>query len=307
MRNAFLAALSELAARDPRIVFLTGDLGYTAVEPFAERFPKRFFNVGVAEQNMLGLATGLAEGGFIPFAYSITTFASLRAYEFFRNGAVMHHLPVRVIGVGGGFEYGTNGLTHYGLEDIGVMRLQPGLTVVAPADGPQTRMALERTWDLPGPVYYRLGKDDKTIVPGLSGRFESGRTQPIRDGKDVLILTMGAVTMDVLTAAQELGSQGIDCAVTVVAALHPAPLEDLLKQLGSYDLVVTVEAHYLNGGLGSLVCEIVAEHGLGCRVVRCGVSGLPDGISGSTRFMHRKYGLAGEPLVNRIRTEISSR
>src|SRR3954468_8868154 len=156
--------MTELAAQDERILLLTGDLGFMALEPFSERHPKRFFNAGVAEQNMVGLATGLAAVGFIPFVYSIATFASLRPYEFIRNGPILHQLPVRIVGVGGGFEYGTAGPTHHGLEDIGVMRLQPGLTVVAPADHLQAREVFMQTWNLPGPVYYRIGKDDKTVI-----------------------------------------------------------------------------------------------------------------------------------------------
>ncbi|HMV46813.1 MAG TPA: 1-deoxy-D-xylulose-5-phosphate synthase, partial [Blastocatellia bacterium] len=146
MRAAFTETIVELAERDPRILLLTGDLGYCALEPFAEKFPDRFFNCGVAEQNMVGVATGLAEAGYIPFVYSIATFASLRTYEFIRNGPILHHLPVRIVGVGGGFEYGTAGPTHYGLEDAGVMRLQPGLTVISPADHQQTRTAMLATW-----------------------------------------------------------------------------------------------------------------------------------------------------------------
>src|SRR6478672_10951046 len=134
MRAAFARTLTELAERDPRVLLLTGDLGYMALEPFADAHPERFFNVGVAEQNMVGIATGLAEAGFVPFVYSITTFATLRPYEFIRNAPVLHDLPVRIAGVGGGFEYGHAGHTHHGLEDVGVTRLQPGLTVVAPAD-----------------------------------------------------------------------------------------------------------------------------------------------------------------------------
>src|SRR5438067_3211269 len=159
MRRAFTNTLVELAEHDPRIMLLTGDLGYLALEPFSERFPDRFFNVGVAEQNMVGLATGLAEAGYVPFVYSITPFATLRPYEFIRNGPILHHLPVRIVGVGGGFEYSHAGLTHHGLEDVGVMRVQPGMGVIAPADHEQTVTAMEATWDLPGPVYYRLGKD----------------------------------------------------------------------------------------------------------------------------------------------------
>ena len=124
MRAPFIAALLELAEQDERILLLTGDLGYLVLEPFAERLPERFFNAGVAEQNLLGVATGLAEAGFLPFVYSIVPFAVLRAYEFIRNGPVHQRLPVRIVGVGGGVEYGTNGPSHYGLEDLAVMRLQ---------------------------------------------------------------------------------------------------------------------------------------------------------------------------------------
>ena len=140
MRAAFVRTLVELAAADRRIILLTGDLGFMALEPFMERFPDRFVNVGVAEQNMVGIATGLAEAGWLPFVYSIVTFATLRPYEFIRNGPVMHGLPVRIVGVGGGFEYGPQGLSHHGLEDVGVMRVQPGMTVVAPADHRQMQI-----------------------------------------------------------------------------------------------------------------------------------------------------------------------
>src|SRR3984893_10959470 len=130
------------------------------MEPFRERFPDRFINVGVAEQNMVGIATGLAEAGLRPYTYSIATFAALRPYEFIRNGPVLHHLPVRVVGAGGAFDYGTAGPTHHALEDLGVMRIQRGMAVVAPADHQQTTSALRATWDLPGPVYYPVGRDE---------------------------------------------------------------------------------------------------------------------------------------------------
>src|SRR5436190_6270039 len=123
----------SLADRDQRVLLLTGDLGFSVVEPFAERFRDRFFNVGVSEQNLIGLATGLAESGFIPFVYSIATFATLRPYEFIRNGPVLQGLQVRVLGIGGGFEYGHAGMSHHALEDLGILRLQPGLMVFAPA------------------------------------------------------------------------------------------------------------------------------------------------------------------------------
>lgn len=307
MRTAFARTLAELAAHDPRIVLLTGDLGYMALEPFSEPFADRFFNAGVAEQNMVGLATGLAEAGFVPFVYSIVTFATLRPYEFIRNGPILHHLPVRIVGMGGGFEYGTAGPTHHGIEDVGVMRVQPGITVVAPADYQQARTALQATWDVPGPVYYRLGKDDKTTVPGLDGRFELGRAQRIGDGKDLLFISMGAVSSDVVAAAQDLAEQGIDCTVLIVASVTPPPTRDLAEALAAFPLAITVEAHSTTGGVGSLVSEVVADHGLGCRVVRCGVKTAPNGIVGSQQFLHHIHGISRAALVETALQELHMR
>ena len=269
MRKAFTRTLVELAEADPRIMLLTGDLGYMALEPFSERFPDRFVNAGVAEQNMVGVATGLAEAGFIPFVYSIVTFASLRPYEFIRNGPVLHQLPVRVVGVGGGFEYGPQGTTHHGLEDLAVMRVQPGMTVIATADHRQHATALRATWNLPGPVYYRIGKDDTTEVPGLDGRFRLGHAELVRPGRDVCLVATGTLpSADAIAAA-----------------------------LGNVPVALTVEAHYAAGGLGSLVSEVVAERGIRCRVRRCAVRTTPDGVSGSQRFMHQVHGLGREALV----------
>jgi transketolase len=297
MRIAFAKTLAELAERDSRILLLTGDLGYMALEPFSEKFPDRFFNMGVAEQNMVGVATALAAEGFLPFLYSIATFAALRPYEFIRNGPIHHRLPVRIVGVGGGFEYGHAGATHYGLEDVGVMRVQPGISVVAPADHEQMRTALLATWDLPGPVYYRIGKDDETTVPGLDGRFELGRAQVVREGEDLLIITMGSIANEVTSAAEILGRQGISCKVMVVASLNPAPVPELAEALARYPIALTVEAHYSVGGVGSLVSEVVAERGLNCRVVRRGVETTPDAITGSQEYLLHRHGLSCEALV----------
>ena len=193
-----------------------GDLGYMALEAFADPFPDRFVNVGVAEQNMVGMATGLAEAGFIPYCYSIGTFASLRAYEMIRNGPITHGLPVQIVGVGGGFEYGHNGVSHYPIEDVGLMRIQPGMAVITPADHRQARAAVLSTWDHPGPVYYRLGKDDHTVVEGLDGRFELGKVDIVRTGSEVVLLAMGAAALDAVDAAARLESDGIAASVAVV-------------------------------------------------------------------------------------------
>lgn len=297
MRGAFVRTIAAMAAADPRILLLTGDLGFMALEPFAERFPERFFNAGVAEQNMVGMATGLAEAGFVPFVYSIATFAALRPYEFIRNGPIHHRLPVRVVGVGGGFEYGPAGPSHHALDDVGVMRVQPGIAVIAPADAAQTRSAVLASRDIAGPIYYRLGKDDQTVVPGLDGRFAFGRAQIVREGGDVLIVAMGAIASEAAAAADDLAARGVAATVMVVASVSPPPVEDLARELARHPAVLTVEAHYLSGGVGSLVAEIIAEHGLGCRLTRCAVRDSPGGVTGGQAYLYRLNALSREALV----------
>lgn len=296
MRNAFVSALVDLAQRDDRVILLTGDLGFTVLEPFAENFPDRFINAGVAEQNMVGVATGLAEAGYTPFVYSIATFASMRAYEFIRNGPVLHQLPVRIVGVGGGLDYGHNGMTHFALEDIAIMRVQPALTVVAPADPEQARTATTILQDLPGPVYLRLGKGS-TPVPGLDGRFELGRAELLGHGEDVALVALGPMAGPAIEAAELLGRRGIRATVAVVSSVNPSPLEDLAELLGSVPLALAAEAHYENGGVGSLVAEIIAERGLDCRLVRAGVRSMPVGVTGSSAYLFERLGISAERLA----------
>jgi len=296
LRTEFLDALLTLAERDERVVLLTGDVGFTVLEPFAERFPRRFYNVGVAEQNMVGTATGLAEAGWIPFAYSIATFATLRPYEFIRNGPVLHELPVRIVGVGGGFDYGPNGITHYALEDVAVMRVQPDLTVLCPADADQARAAVRATAELAGPVYLRVGKSGDP-VPGLDGRFRVGRAEVVREGGDVGLVATGTIAREAVAAAELLAAEGVGAAVAVVSSFNPAPVDDLVELLERLPVVLAVEAHYAAGGLGSLVAEVIAEHGLDCKLVRCGVREVPRGIAGSQQYLYERYGLSPAALA----------
>ena len=307
MRGPFIRSLVQLAEQDARIILLTGDLGFQTVEPFIEKFPQRFVNMGVAEQNMVGVATGLAEAGYIPFIYSIVNFAVLRTYEFIRNGPIYHQLPVRIIGVGGGYEYGHDGITHYGLEDIGVLRIQPGIVVVAPADFKQAVTALKNTYQLHQPVYYRLSKDEKTIIPGLDGRFSMDGIELIKEGRDFLFLSMGTITTEVVQAAAQLEESGIHAAVGVVACVNPSPVSSLLRILQGYPKVMTVESHYRTGGLGSLVAEVVADHGLNCEVFRCAILDLPDGHTGSQSFMQGLAGISREDIVTQTLKMVSTR
>ena len=299
MRIALVKTLVDIAKFDKRLVFLTGDLGFKVVEGFAETYPTRFFNVGVAEANMIGLATGLAASGYIPFIYSIATFASMRGYEQIRNGPVLHQLPVRIVGSGGGFEYGHAGHTHYALEDLGIARIQPNLTVIAPADYLQTATAVLKTYDLAGPIYYRVAKKDNYVIPNLEGRFRLGRIEIIREGLDVLIVTIGSITAEVVVAAEKLAARGIETTVAVVSSLRPAPSSDIGALLRRFKLALTVEEHYIDGALGSLVAEIAVEQRVDCQIVRCGVSNLSPSISGSEAYLREANGLSSDGILKR--------
>ena len=304
MRKAFVDTLVALARADERVCLLTGDLGFGALEPFASEFPERFFNVGVAEQNMIGIATGLAASGFIPYAYSIATFASLRPYEFIRNGPVLHRLPVRIVGMGAGMEYGSNGISHYCLEDLGVMRIQPNLTVVAPADSQQARAAILATHELAGPVYLSLSKNDQLFVPGLEGRFELGRCDTLSGGHAAVVFSVGAITRNAYDATRRLSEMGHDCTLVAVSTLSPAPAPNIAELLQGFSLVFTVEAHYTTGGLGSMISEIIAEAGLPCRLTRCGVTVPPAVLSGSQGAMEAECKIDAANLAQTIALQL---
>jgi transketolase len=307
MRTELIRTLTELASEDERIILVTGDLGWGTVERFARRFPDRFLNVGVAEQNMAGLATGLARDGMIPYLYSIATFSTMRCYEQFRNGAVLHNLPVRLIGIGGGFSYGHAGPTHYALEDLSILRTQPAVSVIAPADSSQTRSALRALADHPGPVYFRIDKNERPDLPGLSGRFTLGRPEPIHTGLDVLLLATGSVAYDVLKAADQLAMAGLSAGLAVMAHLPFEPTAELIGLLADYPAVVAIEEGSTAGGLGSLAAEAIARGGLRCRLVSLGVARPLPPLTGSTTYMRRLVGLAPESIVKEATALIRKR
>src|SRR5947209_1286010 len=184
MRKAAITELAELARTDSRVVLLTADLGFGVLDEFAREFPKQFVNVGVAEQGMVGVATGMAEAGFLPYCYSIATFSFLRPFEFIRNGPVAHRLPIRIIGVGAGTDYSFDGLTHYALEDLALARTQPGLTVYSPVTDEDTSALIRESHELPGPAYFRLSRQGAT-TPSRDVRTQAP------EKTEVLVLALG--------------------------------------------------------------------------------------------------------------------
>jgi len=298
MRSSFIESLTQIAKKEKKVCLLTGDLGFTVLEKFAETFPDRFFNVGVAEANMIGLATGLALEGWIPYVYSIATFSSMRGYEQIRNGPVLHKLPVRIIGIGGGFAYGHSGITHYALEDIAIMRTQPGITVIAPADPPQTRSAILSTFDLKGPVYYRIGKGGNADVAGLEGRFSLDSIPTVGHGRELLILTTGSISAEVAQITSTLKNTTLG----IVAALNPPPYKPLQSLIKTFPRVLTIEEHYSVGGLGSLVAETIASTRNSLIFKALGVPNLPLGVTGTQGYMCDLAGIGPADIKSQIQS-----
>jgi transketolase len=307
VRAEVLKTLEALAERDERIVFLTGDLGYGVVEQFFRRFPDRAFNAGVAEQNMVAMATGMAEAGLIPFVYSIATFASMRPFEFIRNGPVIHGLPVRIIGVGGGLEYSNNGPTHFALEDVAILRTLPGLRIVCPNDSVQACAAVEATYESPGPIYYRLSKNHSEPAAGSDGAWAPVGAQVLSRGDgSVAVLALGPLAGDLAAVAAIVQRSGRRVTCVAVAQVAPLP-SDLIQDLAqTHELLVTIEAHRVVGGLGTAVCELVAESCAATRVLRLGIRGWPSQVIGSAAHLARWAGLDQESIAQAIVTATHS-
>lgn len=260
MRNAFLSELFDLASADPRIVFITGDLGFSVVERYMEELPKQFVNAGVAEQNMTAIAAGMALSGKVVFTYSIANFPTLRCLEHIRNDVCYHDANVTVVSIGGGFAYGTMGATHHATEDLGVMRVLPNLTIVAPGDPVETRAATRALAAHEGPAYLRLGKAGEPIVHEDEIDFRIGRALTLRDGTDATLISTGGTLRIAAQTAEALADEGISVRVLSMHTLKPLDDAAVLSAAADTGALVTIEEHSVVGGLGSAVAEVLAEH-----------------------------------------------
>lgn len=259
MRTAFIQTLIECARADERIWLLVGDLGYSVVEPFKEEFPDRFINIGVAEQNMTGIATGLALSGKIVFIYSIANFVTLRCLEQIRNDACYHDADVKIVGVGAGFVYGSQGMTHHATEDIAIMRALPRMTVISPSDPVETELATRAIIRQHGTCYLRLTKAKEKIIHKTYPYFEIGKAIPFKAGNDITIICTGSATQRAIQASEHLEKLGIEAGVLIMHTIKPVDVQAIMKIAGETRAIVTLEEHSITCGLGSAVAEILAE------------------------------------------------
>ena len=301
MRDAFFRALLELAEREERIMLIVGDLGFGVVEPFAERFPKHFLNAGVAEQNMTGIAAGMALAGKIVFTYSIANFPTLRCLEQVRNDVCYHNANVKVVAVGGGFAYGALGVTHHATEDLAIMRALPGMIVVAPGDPQEAEEATRAVAAHPGPCYLRLGRAGEATVHRSRIDFHLGKAIRVREGDDITFISAGGILPTAIRVAQILASKGVQARVLSMHTLKPLDTDAVLCAARETRAIVTLEEHSVIGGLGGAVAEVLAESGE-ARVAFKRM-GLPSAFSkflGSQEYLRARHGLSAETIVNAV-------
>jgi transketolase len=292
MRTSFIETLADIAERDPRVWLLTADLGYSVLERFSTRFPERYVNVGVAEQNLIGVAAGLARCGKTVFVYSIANFPTLRCLEQIRNDVCYHEANVKVVAVGGGLAYGAQGYTHHGIEDLAVMRSLPGMTVVAPGDPVETRALTRALADKPGPCYLRLGKANEPMIHAPDQAVVLGKAIQLRTGRDMTLISTGAMLETTVKTADRLEGADISARVLSMPTVKPLDEEAVAKAARETPTVITVEEHSVTGGLGSAVAEFLSENP-GPRPVRFRRFGLPDRLHhtiGSQSYLRRLMG-----------------
>ena len=292
MRTAFLDTLYELAKADRRIVFVTGDLGFSVVERFQAELPDQFVNAGVAEQNMTSLAAGMALMGKVVFTYSIANFPTLRCLEQVRNDVCYHEANVKVVAVGGGFTYGAMGASHHATEELGVMRMMPGMVVVAPADPIEARAATRAVVAYDGPCYLRLGKAGEPNVHEGPIDFQLGRAIRLRDGKDLTLISTGGMLGTALAVAERLAERGVGARVLSMHTLKPLDEEAVRAAARETGAIATLEQHSVIGGLGSAVAEVLAElPGTRVRFRRIGVPSAFSERVGSQKWLEQQHGL----------------
>jgi transketolase len=292
MRDAFVARLARIAEADPRIFLITGDLGFGVLDEFERRFPRQYLNAGVAEQNMTGLATGIAMEGRIVFTYSIGNFPTLRCLEQIRNDAIYHGANVKVVSIGGGFSYGSLGMSHHATEDLAVMRSM-GIPVVAPGCDWEASEAVAALVQTPGACYLRLDRASASRTEAANEPFALGRARELRSGSDATVIATGGILSEVLVAADQLRHErGIECRVLSMHTVNPLDIGAVIAAARETGGIVTVEEHTINGGLGGAVAEACLDNGVAPRKFkRLGLRGGFAAIVGKQEYLRSRYGI----------------
>jgi transketolase len=292
LRSAFIYSLLELAQRDDRVTLVVGDLGFGVVTRFAEELPKQFVNAGVAEQNMTGLATGMALNGKIVFTYSIANFPVLRCLEQIRNDVCYHQANVKIVAVGGGMAYGSLGMSHHATEDIAIMRALPNMVVIAPNDPIESALATRAVAAHDGPCYLRLGRAGEPVIHNADLEFQIGKAITIRDGHDVTLLVTGGLLGNVLAVSDLLRDRGVHARVLSVPTIKPLDEEAVLQAARETNAIFTIEEHSVIGGLGGAVSEVLMEGSeRRVRFKRIGLNSVFASRIGSQDYLRAEYGL----------------
>lgn len=299
-RDAYGEALKELGEINENIVVLDADLsGSTKTSVFQKAFPNRFFNVGIAEQNLIGTAAGLATAGKIPFASSFAMFATGRAFEIIRNSVCYPRLNVKIAATHAGLTVGEDGATHQALEDISLMRTLPNMVVLCPADAVETKQCIFKAVEYDGPVYIRLGRAKVPVIFDENYEFQLGKGVQLKDGKDITIIATGVMVERALRASERLMEEGISARVINISTIKPIDKDIIIKAAKETKGIITVEEHSIIGGLGSAVAEVVAESHP-TKVIRIGTMDT-FGESGDGFKLLDKYGLSVDNIVNKAK------
>ncbi len=305
MRNTFINTLYDLAIDDKNIYLMTGDLGFGVLTKFWETYPDRFFNAGIAEQNMTSVAAGMALEGKNVFTYSIANFPTLRCLEQIRNDVAYHNANVKIVSIGAGFAYGGAGMSHHATEDLAIMRSLPNITVFSPADPLETVYVTKAACALNSPCYIRLGKGGESNIHDNIRNFEIGKAIKIIDGKKICIFATGSIAIEAKKAAINLNNSKISTALYTFPTVKPIDIELIENCALEFDLIITIEEHNIVGGFGSAVAEVMAEINSNSVLRRIGLKDTYSSIVGSQEFLRDNYGMSHRSIEDTVLSFIS--
>lgn len=300
MRNAFADEIVQLAALDPRIVLLSGDIGNRLFDPFKAKFPNRFFNCGVAEANMASMAAGMAMCGLRPVTYTIAPFNTTRCLEQIRDDICYHNVPVLIVGTGAGLSYASLGCTHHSCEDIAFLKNIPNMTVLAPGDAMEQRSLLRLAFQLKGPAYMRIGKTGEPVIYSAPPAIEIGKGHVIEKGEDLCLLSTGNMLSVALETAKILKNSNQNAEVISMHTVKPLDTQLLAKLSERFSLLVTIEEHSLIGGMGSFIAEWLSDQSIFVHLLRFGTQDQFPHPVGSQKYTRKLFGLTPEVIASRI-------